>query len=164
MNSVPRGSIVKGRSLVFENKTTFDGYPLSYPISEVKSCHYSATVSKIGDYAHAKFAIVADLVLIDAVDGSCFPQKVRLEEDCDLLEQMDEEGEGYLATGSNIDLDDIALRILISSFPIKVTRPGSKLPKGGKGYRVLSEETKEKELSDATNPAFDKLKDFDSDK
>jgi hypothetical protein len=164
MNALPRGSIVKGRSLVYENETTFKGYELRYPVHEVKGCHYVATVSKIGDYAHAAFKIKADLVLIDSLDGTLFPEKINLEEDCDLLEEMDEEGEGYLAPGSVIDLDDIALRIIISSFPIKVTRPNSSLPKSGKGYRVLSEEEAAKEKDESTNPAFDKLKDFDTTK
>jgi uncharacterized metal-binding protein YceD (DUF177 family) len=130
----------------------------------VKGCHYVATVSKIGDYAHATFKIKADLVLMDSLDGALFEEKINLEEDCDLLEEMDEEGEGYLAPGSVIDLDDIALRIIISSFPIKVTRPNSSLPKSGKGYRVLSEEEAAKEKDESTNPAFDKLKDFDTTK
>jgi hypothetical protein len=164
MNALPRGSIVKGRSLVYENETTFKGYELRYPVQEVKSCHYVATVSKVGDYAHASFKIKADLVLMDSLDGTLFPEKINLEEDCDLLEEMDEEGEGYLAPGSTIDLDDVALRIIISSFPIKVQRPNSKLPKSGKGYRVLSEEEAAKEKDESTNPAFDKLKDFDTTK
>lgn len=160
MNAVSRSSITKGRALHYENATTFEGYALSYPIKEVRSCSYTAKLSKTGDYAHALFHIEADLLLIDAVDGASFAKKVQLDEDCDLLEEMDEEGEGYLIEGNVIDLDDLALRILISSFPIKVTRKGSRLPKSGKGYRVLSEEEKRKEKEDSTNPSFDKLKDF----
>lgn len=160
MNALPRSSIVKGRSLRFENATTFQGYPLRYPLHEVKSCSYSVTVSKIGDYVHASFLIKANLILIDAVDGALFEQPLELDEDCDLLEEMDGEGEGYLVTGSVIDLDDLALRIIVSSFPIKVTRPEGRLPKSGTGYRVLSEEDKAKEKETSSNPSFDKLKDF----
>ena len=160
MNALSRGSIVKGRSLRFENATTFHGYQLHYPLKEVKSCSYSVTVSKTGDYAHASFRIKADLILIDAVDGALFEQPLDLTEDCDLLEEMDEEGEGYLVAGSVIDLDDLALRIILSSFPIKVSRPEGKLPSGGFGYRVLSEQEKAKEKESSTSSPFDKLKDL----
>jgi hypothetical protein len=160
MNALPRGSIVKGRSLRFENTTTFKGYTLRYPLHQVKACSYSVTVSKIGNYAHASFQIKADLILIDAMDGALFEQPIQFDEDCDLLEEMDEEGEGYLVTGSVIDLDDLALRIIVSSFPIKVTRPEGKLPDSGFGYRVLSEQEKAKEKESSSNSPFDKLKDL----
>ncbi|MCI2111394.1 MAG: DUF177 domain-containing protein [Bacilli bacterium] len=161
MNGVPRGAIVKGRVLSYANRTVFEGYDLPYPIRAVRSCSYFAELSKVGDYDHARFSIKADLTLIDAVDGALFEKKVDLREDCDIMKEMNEDGEGYLVSGSLIDLDDLALRIIISSLPIKATRPGSVLPRGGEGYRILSEEEKAAEKRGSRNPAFDKLKDFD---
>ncbi|MCI1245588.1 MAG: hypothetical protein LKG11_06570 [Bacilli bacterium] len=161
MNGVPRGAIVKGRVLSYANRTAFEGYDLPYPIHAVRSCSYLAKVSKVGGYDHARFSIKADLTLIDAVDGALFEKKVDLREDCDLMKEMNGSGEGCLVSGSLIDLDDLALRIIVSSLPIKATRPGSALPRGGDGYRVLSEEEKAAEKKESRNPAFDKIKDFD---
>jgi uncharacterized metal-binding protein YceD (DUF177 family) len=164
MNPVARGSLTTGQILSFVGKPDFHGYKLPYPIHAIKGCSYEAQLSKVGDYAHAAFSIKATLTLEDAVDAKLFDQKIALEEDCDLLQEMDEEGEGYLFEGSSIDLDEVCLKIIASSLPIKVTRPGSQLPKGGKGFRVISEEEAAKEKAESYNPAFDKLKDFDPEK
>jgi hypothetical protein len=58
----------------------------------------------------------------------------------------------------------VALRIIASSLPIKVVRPGSRLPSSGKGYTVYSEAEYAKKKAEKTNPAFDKLQDFDVEK
>jgi hypothetical protein len=164
MNKLPKSSVVKGRSLVFQHDTVFKGYKLPYPILGVKSCHYEAKVSRVGDYAHAHFAIRALLTLEDSYDAKPFDEQEKFEEDCDLLDEEDNSGEGYIIEGSVIDLDDVALRIIASSLPIKVVRPGSRLPSSGKGYTVYSEAEYAKKKAEKTNPAFDKLQDFDVEK
>ena len=72
-------------------------------------------------------------------------------------DEEDDEGEGYIVPGNSVDLDEIALRIIVSSLPIKVVRPGPAKKVSGKGFRLLSEEEETVEY----NPAFDKLKDLE---
>jgi hypothetical protein len=160
MTKLSRASIVKGRSLAYEADASFDGCVLPYPIHDIKKCHYEATINKRAGYDHAKFRIKCVLGLYDSRNGAVFEKPLELTEEADLLTSEDDNGEGYLVLENTIDLDDIALRIIVSSLPLKVVRDSSALPQGGRGYRVLSEEEKAAEKAESTNPAFDKLVDF----
>lgn len=162
MTKLSRSSITSGRVLPFDVEADLSTFPMTYPLLGIKRCHYSAKVSKVGDYAHASYHIEATLLLEDSRDNSPFTDNVNLDEDIDLLEEEDEVGEGYVVPGTSIDLDEIAYKIIVSSLPISVTRQKSSLPKSGKGYRVLTEEEAKAEKESSYNPAFDKLKDFDA--
>jgi uncharacterized metal-binding protein YceD (DUF177 family) len=164
MNKLSKASIVPGRSLSFTRDTRFEGYALPYPIRAVKACHYDCKVVKIGDYASADYQIKATLTVEDSRDATPFDKAVDFEEKTDLLDEEDTAGEGFVVPGGTIDLDELALRLIVSSLPIRLIRPASALPKSGKGYRVLSEEEKRKESEDEGNPALASLKDFKTDK
>lgn len=164
MNKLAKASIVKGRVLSFTNNTTFEGYAFSYPIHAVKRCHYDVKVTKIGDYAQAAYSIKATLTVEDSRDAVLFDKKVEVEEAVDILDEEDSAGEGFVVEGGDVDLDELALRILVSSLPIRLVRDESSLPKGGKGYRVLSEEELAKEKAEKGNPAFKGLENFKVDK
>lgn len=160
MNRLSKASIIKGRSLSFSQDTVFEGYALSYPVHAVKRCHYEVKVTKVGDYAQAAYQITADLLVEDARDAALFAYPVRFEEEVDLLDSEDSEGEGYIVEGKDIDLEEIALKLILSSLPLKLVRKKSSLPQSGKGYRVLSQDDYEKEKAEEGNPAFSGLKEF----
>jgi hypothetical protein len=158
MNKIARSAFVKGRTIKTESSPDYKGAKMPYPIIAVKECHYAASCRKLGKYPHADFSIHATLVLEDSLDASHFEQEVSIKEGVDLMEEEDDEGEGYVLPGSSVDLDDVALRILHASLPIKVVRPGGdgKRPKG-----LLSEEDYEESLKENASSPFDKLKDYD---
>ena len=106
---------------------------------------------------------MAEVVLLDSYTNEPFQKKIVLDEEADLLEEDNQEAEGYIIEGKEIDLSLLCLKMIRSSLPIKVLKPGSKLPKDGEGYRVLSEEDFQKEKENSYNPSFDALKDFDPD-
>jgi uncharacterized metal-binding protein YceD (DUF177 family) len=160
MNKLAKASIIKGRSLSFSSSPSFEGYPLSYPIHKVEKCHYDVTILKTGDYAEATFHITAKLLVEDSRDAALFHKSLEIKESADILDEEDNAGEGLIVNGSEIDLDELALRLIVSSLPIKLTRDESPLPKSGKGFRVLSEDEYQKEKQEQGNPAFDSLKDF----
>jgi hypothetical protein len=140
MLKIAKSSITDSRTQTFEQKTAFEGYPLSYPVVKVKDCAYRCQVGKIGDYAHAAFVIAGTLEVEDSRDGKPFLKKIALSEDVDILDEEDAAGEGFLVGGSSIDLDELALRIILSSLPIRLVRSEREsLPESGPGYRVLSE-------------------------
>ena len=161
MNKLAKASIVKGRSLSFKQDTTFEGYPLNYPLLKVVKCHYDCTVSRVGDYAEASYQIKATIQVADSRDNVPFMKKVDLQEDVDVLDEEDTAGEGFIVSGNEIDLEELALRILSSSLPIRLVRDeGAPLPKSGKGYRVLTEEELAKEKAEEGDPRLAALKDF----
>ena len=157
MTKVAKSAISAGHSLDYAVDTDFHGYELSYPILGVEGCHYEASLSKFGGRNHADYVIDVTLRLEDSRDAVPFISHRHIDESADLLDEEDEEGEGYIVPGNSVDLDDIALRIIVSSLPIKVVRPEPAKKLSGKGYRLLSDEDQTVDY----NPAFDKLKDFD---
>jgi len=165
MNKLAKASIIKGRALNLRQDTRFEGYPLSYPVDAVKKCHYDVKVERIGDYAHATFTISATLTVRDSRDNVPFDDKVVLKEDIDILDEEDSAGEGFVVSGGDIDLDELALRIIVSSLPIRLVRNETiPLPKSGKGYRFLTEEDSVKEKEAEGDPRLAALKDFKVDK
>ena len=154
MNKLSKASILPNRQLVFRNETTFSEYKLPYPILSVKKCAYEVKISKFGDYAEAAYSIKALLRVEDSRDAVAFDKRVEFQEKVDLLDEEDSAGEGFIVSGGEIDLDELALRLIVSFLPIRLVRPSAVLPKSGKGYRVLSEEEKAKEDRERPNPVF----------
>jgi Predicted metal-binding, possibly nucleic acid-binding protein len=162
MNKLAKASIIKGRSLSFHQDTHFEGYAFSYPLVAVKRCHYDVKVERIGDYAHAAYTISATLSVLDSRDNVPFDKKMALSEDVDILDEEDNAGEGYVVQGGDIDLEELALRILVSSLPIRLVRSEEvALPKSGKGYRFISEDEHAEEKVKEGDPRLASLKDFE---
>lgn len=157
MTKVAKSAITAGRSLDYAVDTSFHGYELSYPLLGIESCHYEASLTKVGGRNHADYVIDVTMRLEDSRDAVAFLSDKHIEESADILDEEDDEGEGYIVPGNSVDLDEIALRIIVSSLPIKVVRPEPAKKVSGKGFRLLSEEEETVEY----NPAFDKLKDLE---
>lgn len=151
MTKVSKSAILKGRSLAYEADVA-DPKNLPYPILALKECHYVCQVSKLADYNHGSYQIEALLTLEDSRDAVPFDKKISLNEEVDFLDKEDDTGEGFICEGNSIDLDDIALRIIVASLPIRVCRPGKAKDLGVK---------KEDEEKDSKPSPFDKLKDLD---
>lgn len=160
MNKLAKASLIANRTLRFQNDTVFREFSLPYPILKVLKCHYECKVAKIGDYAQAEYDIKATLVVADSRDNVPFEKKIAFVENFDILNEEDNAGEGFIVSESEIDLDELAFRAICSFLPIRLTRPDSPLPESGKGYRVLSEEEKQKETAEKPNPAFAALDNF----
>ncbi|OPZ34330.1 MAG: hypothetical protein BWY98_01110 [Tenericutes bacterium ADurb.BinA155] len=163
---IKRSSILPNQPTLLNEDESFtpDYFKDSYPIKDILSCHLEGEIAKSKTYLQADLTITAKVVLLDSYTNEPFRQKITLQEKVDLLEKEDEEGEGYIIEGNEIDLSELCLKMIRSSLPIKVLKPGSKLPKSGEGFRVLSEEEIAKEKSENYNPAFDALKDYDPEK
>ncbi len=164
MNKVAKSALQKGRTLAFSNDTVFEGYEINYPIKSVKSCHYEAKATRVASYPHVYFIIDATLELFDSRDGVPFTKEVKIEDEVDIMEKEDDNGDGFICPGSSIDLDLVALSLIVSSLPLRIVRPDSELPKGGKGYNVYDEDSylAEQEQNEKSSP-FDALKDIDFD-
>ncbi len=141
MTKVAKSAITRGRTLAFEANPTFEGYELHYPIRGIKSCHYEAKATKIGEYPHVSFSIRATITLEDSRDGVLFDKAIQLKDEADVMDNEDDIGDGYILPGSSVDLDLLCLSMIASSLPIRVLRPDSELPKSGKGYNVYDEDT-----------------------
>ncbi len=165
MTKVSKSALIEGRTLSYSVDPSFHDYEFRYPLRDISNCHYEAKATRRGEYPHIDYSIKATLSLEDSRDGVLFSKDIKLTDSVDILDKEDDIGEGYVLPGSSIDLDLVALSIIVSSLPIRVTRSDSELPKSGEGYHVYREEDylaleKEKQK---TSP-FDVLSDIDFDK
>lgn len=151
MTKIAKSAILKGRAISYEADVT-DPKNLPYPILSLKECHYTCEVSKVADYNHGVYHIETLLELEDSRDAVPFEQRYVIDEEVDFLDNEDDTGEGFIVEGNSIDLDDIALRIIVMSLPIRVCREGK-----AKDLGVKSEE----EVQASKPSPFDKLLDLD---
>ncbi len=151
MTKISKSAITKGRTLSYEADVK-DPKNLPYPILALKECHYVADVTKLANYNHGSYEIRAILTLEDSRDAVPFDKEISLKEEVDFLDKEDDEGEGFIVEGNSIDLDDIALKIIVSSLPIRICRPGK-----AKSVGVKNEE----EAKESKGSPFDKLLDLD---
>lgn len=162
MTTVAKSALTQGRTFSYSVDPDFHEYEIRYPLHSIKKCHYEAKATRRGSYPHVSFSIQAILSLIDTRDGTVFEKEIHLKDEVDVMEKEDDVGDGHLMPGSSIDLDFLALSIIVSSLPLRIVRPNSKLPSGGEGYRVYREEDFVREQNNAgKQSAFDSLKDID---
>ena len=74
---------------------------------------------------------------------------------------FEEEDEDVIHIDNPIfEIDPYILDLIISEIPLKIVKPGAKLPEAGDGYRVMSEDEYLKENSEKKDHRWDKLDDI----
>lgn len=161
---IEKKSILPKIGLTINQKLDYEGFDFSnsYPVVNCQDFFLEGTLKKEKDYIKASFSLKGTATLLDSYTNEAFDKNIELIEDFDILENEDQVGEGYIEEGLEIDLESLCLKLLKTSLPIKVLKPGSKLPESGEGYRVYHDQ-EAKEVDGGYNPAFDALKDFDPD-
>ncbi len=154
MNKLLKSSIRRGRPLNFVKDTDFSDYPLRYPIHKVNSCHYEVSVLNSGDYTEADYHIEASLHVEDSRDATLFDYDLEIDEAADLLDEEDSVGEGFLTPGEEIDLDDVALRLIESYLPIQLYHEGPSLLHDP---HFLTKEEYEKQQKELSPSPFDNI-------
>ena len=131
---------------------------LALPQAEVE-----VDLSKEEDFVHVVFHIKAHLVLECAYTLEPVDYPIDFEDELDFMyAQADDEDEGMIYVGQDeVDLDPFILGLIVTEIPLRVIKPGAKLPTGGKGYDIKSEEDYEKERSERIDPRFAKLDEWE---
>ena len=160
MNKIAKSAIIKGRELVFEGDTTFSQYEKRYPLSDVKSCHYLIKANRHNDIIVLSFQIKGILNVFDTRTNKLFDYPINIKEETEVLSDEDWDNEGYIVPGANIDLDDLTLRIIQSSLPLRLVKDEKEpLPEGIKGVSLLKEDEAKEERE---NFSLDGLPSFPS--
>ena len=108
--------------------SAFDLSPY-FPLLKIPSCYveieaYRDEDEKLFVYVYAE----AELILSDARDASEFPYPLTIEEEFQILDSIEEEGEGYVYSENAIELDALVLSLLKSALPLAPRKEDSKLP------------------------------------
>ena len=157
-------SVKTGKSLLVEDDIDFSNIKFdAYHIRKVDKCHVKASINKYENFYVVDLSIEGHAVLPCAytLEDVSYPFEInesltfKNEED-DLFDGNDDV---FLVNNNFIELDEIVLSLIVATSPLKIVKKGAKLPESGNGYRVISEETrnKEKEENKKKNSPFSKL-------
>ncbi len=130
-----------------------------YSLLDMGKVHVHAELTLEGEIAHIEFHIQTKLYL------ECAYTLEKVDYPLDFIEELDfsssdlyENDENIVfVKGDVIDLHPYILGLIITEIPMKVVKKGAKLPKGGKGYEVITEEEYYKKKEESVDSRFSAL-------
>lgn len=134
-----------------------------YSLLDMENVHVQAELTLEGDIAHIDFHIQTKLYLecaytLEKVD---YPLDFHEELDFSFSDLYEEDENIIFVKGDVIDLHPFILGLIVTEIPMKVVKKGASLPKGGKGYEVITEEEYYKKKEENTDPRFSALDNWD---
>lgn len=161
-------NIKSGKSVTFDDDVKFSSSDFDqYHIRKIKSCHVKATINKYEDFFIVDLLISGEAIVPCAYTLEDVDYPFNIEDSLTFSNENNghflKEDDVYQINNNFIEPDDIIHSLLVSSIPLKVIKKGAKLPEGGDGYRVIDEDTrnKEKEENKKLNSPFAKLDNLD---
>lgn len=133
-------------------------------VKRIESCHCKLELIEFGDVLECNMTLKADVIASCAYTLEDVPYKVNVKEKMYFSSEEDDKDSDtiYYEPENEINFDDYALSYIIASVPHNIHKKGAKLPDGGNGYRVLTEEDLAKErASGKKSSPFDCLDDLD---
>lgn len=128
-------------------------------INGIKTCHVKIIATQYENLLKVDFDISAVIMAVCSYTLEEFDYKIDVKDSLNFSDEIEDE-EIYLENKNYIDLDEYILSIILANVPIKLVKPGNKLPEGKDGYRVISEDDLAKESKNKPSP-FDCLDDLD---
>lgn len=132
--------------------STYQGDP--YHVRSIKSCHLDLSVTNYDELIVLSFNIKGEVMTTCAYTLEEIPYSYHVKE---TIELADNEEDEFEIINNQIDIDQIVITLIVSNVPMKVIKKGAKLPSGGDGYRVLSEEDAKKEKKSSPFDVLDDL-------
>lgn len=117
---VYRYLVKEGKPLPLDEELAFsaDSCSSDYPLLEIPHAHLQGQISNVDDFLTAEITLEGEMLLSDARTGKPFLQKFKTHELIDLLEDINEEGEGYVFPGTHFETSDLSHRVIRSLVPI----------------------------------------------
>ena len=144
-----------GKEVIFHEDMDFSAYKGDpYHVRSIKSCHMDLSVINYDELVVLSFKLKGEVMTTCAYTLEEIPYNYNISETVELEGNEDDEFE---IINEQIDIDQIIVTLIVSNVPMKVIKKGAKLPSGGDGYRVLSEEDAAKEKKSSPFDVLDDL-------
>lgn len=130
-------------------------------IIDIKNVHAVANISVFGELIKADVEIKGTFILECAYTLSPIKRSFRIQDTLQFSSEPQEEDDVLFAPDQDIDLDSYLFGLILTEAPLKAVKRGAKLPKNGKGFRVLTEEELANEKSEKGDPRFSDLDKFE---
>lgn len=147
-----------------EDEVDFSNYKCDpNHVKSISNCKVKLELTDYGEFLACTMRVTADVVASCAYTLDDVPLKVKFTEKMTFTSNEEEsDDEIFFEPENEINMDDYVLSYILANVPHNVHKPGAKLPEGGNGYRVLTEEEylKEKANKKQDSP-FDVLDDLE---
>lgn len=152
------------KPLVVEEAISFsDSFKCVKPLLEIKSNHVKVEAMRYEDFIRVIIDVKAVLSLESAYSLKPFDYDLKVSDEFHFSSNKNDEDddETILINGNKINLDEYVFELICASIPLSPKAKNEKLPSGGEGYNVYSEDEYDKLKDEETDPRFDKLKDIE---
>lgn len=155
---INRAILPFGKPETFDEEIDFTSLTLDdNHVRRINKCLVKVIATEFGDVLQCSISGSADVIASCSYTLDDVPLHVDFKDTLYFSSEVVGSEECYYETSNEIDLNPHILALLLAEVPHNITKSGATLPKGGNGYRVLSEEDLEKERKNKGNSAFDAL-------
>lgn len=148
----------EGKEEVFEEEIDFSNFQFNEThVRRIPACHAKIKATDYGETLRVVFQIRATVIAVCSYTLEDVPLELDFTDELEFTsEDMDDDAMIY-EPDHIIDMDPHILSLIFARIPIKVVKPGAKLPENGDGYSVMTEEDYLRERSGKKNSAWDIL-------
>ena len=151
-----------GKPVEFEEELSFlDNNFDVFQIRNIPHVKAKITATEYGETLRIKFFVKADVTAVSSYTLKDVPLKVTVNEELSFTNEDIEDDNIIYEPNDIIDLNEYILSLILSKVPIKVVGKDEKIPDGGEGYRVISQDDYEKEKEKQTDPRWAALDDLE---
>lgn len=126
---------------LLEDDIDFSSHQFSsnYRIRKILSCHIKIDLVAFEDVTDMKVEISGEVIGACSYTNEDVKLSYKAKEDM-TFSQDESRGADYYEPNLEFDLDPYIFALIDSSVPLNIHKKGAKMPSGGSGYEVLSEE------------------------
>ena len=148
----------EGKEEIFEEEIDFSNFQFNEThVRRISACHAKIKATDYGETLRVVFQIRATVIAVCSYTLEDVPLELDFTDELEFTsEDMDDDAMIY-EPDHIIDMDPHILSLIFARIPIKVVKPGAKLPENGDGYSVMTEEDYLRERSGKKNSAWDIL-------
>lgn len=151
-----------GKTVEFKEEMSFlDNSFDTFQIRNIPHADVLILATEYGETLRVVFDIKADVTAVSSYTLKDVPLKISVEEEFSFTDEDIEDDNILYEPNAIIELDEYILSLILSKIPIKVVGKNEKIPDGGEGYRVISQDDYEKEKETKTDPRWSALDDLE---
>ena len=160
---INRALLKDGVSKTFEDSIDFSSIELNPShIRKIVNCDVVAEAVEYDSLFYVKLHIKSLVIGVCSYSLEDVEINLNINDEITFSDNEDDE-DTYYSKDMLIDLDEYILGILLAHIPVKIVKKGAKLPKDGKGYRVLTQDEYEKEKEKEVDHRWDALDNIEID-
>ena len=130
-------------------------------IRKIENTHVKVLAHEYDDLITMEVKVECDITGVCSYTLEDVPLHLKFTDSLEFSNEIEDDDDIFFEAKPIFELDPYILGLIIASTPTKIVKKGAKLPKSGKGYRVLSEEEYESEKKSKTDSRWSKLDDIE---